>query len=198
MADADADFWQAHLAPGERLLWQGTPRANARLEWSGLVDGTASLFLFVAALIITAQFATIGGFWWLIPAVFLGYASWRAIGIHYWRSFERARSRYALTDRRALIARRLLGRDRVDSYPITPETPLDIVEAPDTADLHFAEVITYHDPDKLTWTRRPIGFEQILDAGTVLRIMQKIQAGQAAARNDMAEAANGLAGQGAA
>lgn len=179
MAGRDEEFWRPHLASGERLLWQGAPRASARLEWSGPLEGVISVALLIFALIVTAHFATAGGFWWLMPAVMLGVAGWYAVGIHYWRSFERARTRYALTTERALIARRRLGLDRLASYPITSDVPLDLVEAadgPGVADIHFVEEITFHDPDRQTWTRRAVGFEQIPGARGVLRLMHQVQA----------------------
>jgi hypothetical protein len=95
-----------YLKPDERLVWTGRPRQGFRLYWPDVI-----------ALPYTAFFAGfIVWFWWQIAAPLSGYVflvlavasvagvTWSTYHRFAWDAARRARTCYALTNRRALIS----------------------------------------------------------------------------------------------
>ena len=96
--------------------------------------------------------------------------------MHFWRAFERWHTFYTLTTRRAFIAKRTFGRRKLESWPITPDTPLSFEDAP-LADIWFAErVVTGR---RGRWTRK-VGFERLENGREVMRHLRAVQRGDAA------------------
>jgi hypothetical protein len=91
----------------------------------------------------------------------------------FWSAYVRRNSHYSLTDRRAFIASDLLllGR-RLKSYPITRDTPLELVDGT-LSNLYFASK-SRSGKNGSTHTT-PVGFERISDGREVYRMMRDIQ-----------------------
>ena len=98
--------WRAFLAPGEKLRWEGAPATGLRLRKAdallipfSLAWGGFAAFWEATALSMDAPllFKLAG-----LPFVLIGL--YIVIGRFYHDAWLRARTRYALTDERALIA----------------------------------------------------------------------------------------------
>jgi hypothetical protein len=183
------DSWDDFLDPGERLLWSGQPATGLRITPRGIATSLGSLFLLGFALFWTAG-ASLGlwsgewhkadGFMRLLMIVFpLFGLPFIAVGLfgvfgHYlYDARSRARTRYALTTRRALIA--VNGSSRMlRSWPILPETVVDYLPGTEASIRFATEVQVDSDGDK-THTRT--GFELIPDGDAVMRLIRQIQAG---------------------
>lgn len=122
----DPGGWGPYLAPGERLLWEGAPATGLRLrpgDGGGIVVG----LIFVGfGSVWTVQAAAAGG-----PAVLPWLAAlpvltglWLGLGRLFWDRHRRRHTRYALTDRRALIATAHRGR-RMRALTIAPGMQLE-------------------------------------------------------------------------
>lgn len=173
-----------HLQPGERLLWQGRPAEGFRLRL-GTVRGLGreeTLCLIVGVGLIAAALAALsqgtpiaqGGARALGEALFalavgaLGVAL--ILGPHWLDARARARTRYALTDRRALILRGA----RLEAHPLPP---------PDEAQPIPGGVLVARRDRPLSTTAlllgrrmRPgdlIAFEMIDDAPQVLALLRR-------------------------
>jgi hypothetical protein len=124
--------WSARLAPGETLLWQGRPVPPERPQLWPPMDRSARRMLAALlaglALVLLLQIGPRAGvLGWLALAGLiapLGFGLWFISGGQVrWTRFWLLRTRYALTDRRALIARRVLGRDWIAAVPVARFTP---------------------------------------------------------------------------
>jgi hypothetical protein len=175
-AGTDAGGWTAWLAPGERLLWQGAPgdgirfrREDRMLIPFSLVFGAFALVWWGAAYGIDAPWPMLA-----FGTVFVLIGLYLVIGRFLWDAYVRARTRYALTDRRALIATRHPGR-RMKDWPITADMPLDVETGPTTS-IYFARERVGG------WRRRHarrVGFEFIADGPEVLSLIRAVQRGDA-------------------
>lgn len=136
-ADADSG-WAPYLEPGERIVWQGRPAAGIRLTAAGLAQSAFGLFFFgfsvfwiTAAASGASQAADKGngafGLFPLFGVPFVAVGFYLLIGHWFWDAWQRRHSRYALTNRRAIIARSGFGR-ALTSHRITKDTPLTFVE----------------------------------------------------------------------
>lgn len=110
--------WSPHLAPGERLLWQGRPDPAFRLSPRERRRAPVAAVLALGALAVSLRFwpadAKTGAVW-LMLAAFLALL---AVLPAWLRTRGLRRSAYAVTDRRALM----LEGGRLRSWPIGPET----------------------------------------------------------------------------
>lgn len=186
-----SETWESYLDPGERLLWSGVPAQGVRVTRKGLGSSFASLFILAFALLWTAGagLGIISGAWrqaegamfWfmvLFPVFGLPFIALGLYGVfgHYFDDArQRARTRYALTDRRALIA--IDGRERVlRSWPIRPETIVDFLPGPE-ASLRFATDVQVDSEGDKSYTR--VGFERIAEGEKVMRLIRQMQTGAA-------------------
>lgn len=98
--------WAAALEPGERLLWEGAPATGARLRRRDALMVPLSLAWAGFAVFFEVKAALLGAPWLLLMmggAVVAG-AVYFVGGRFLWDSWKRGRTRYALTDRRAIVA----------------------------------------------------------------------------------------------
>lgn len=111
--------WQQYLGPEERLLWQGRPDLPAKpLLWSPLEPGVRialTLLLGGLSIVVVLLFLPrMGGIysllvWALTTPMLFGVWFFNG-GQSVWTRFWLARDEYALTDKRAILARRVFGR----------------------------------------------------------------------------------------
>jgi hypothetical protein len=186
-----SDQWEDFLDPGERLLWTGAPATGLRVTPRGLAGSFASLFILGFALFWTAgagmglwsgAWREADGFMRVFMVVFpLFGLPFVAVGLygvfgHYLAdAYARAHTRYALTDRRALIA--VDGRQRMlRSWPIGPATIVDFLPGPEASIRFATDVQVDSDGDK-SHTR--IGFDRIPDGAAVMQLIRQLQTGTA-------------------
>jgi hypothetical protein len=124
----DLDVLQ-ELQPGEQVLWSGRPRQGLLLRWSDALTIPFSLVWCSGAIFWEAMAITKGAplFFrlWGVPFVLVGV--YIVIGRFVIDAMARARTRYAVTDRRVLIASGLL-RKSVHAINLRGLTEMEIVE----------------------------------------------------------------------
>ena len=106
-----------------------------------------------------------------LPFVLVG--AYMMAGRFFWDSYVRSKTRYALTNRRGIIARSALGRS-LKSYPVEHKTRIDYRPGPE-ATILFAEEERRGKNGRYTVKR---GFEYIPDGDDVYRLMRAIQQGR--------------------
>ncbi|WP_370342171.1 hypothetical protein [Pararhodobacter marinus] len=126
----DQAGWQSRLEPGETLLWQGRPDGRLVFVWRHAVEAVLALAFGFGMLILLGMFVLLlpqlvamavlpGVVFFGLVAFFLG--PW----LHLRDARRRRNTRYALTTRRAIIARSdRTGRVTVQSYPISADSPI--------------------------------------------------------------------------
>lgn len=161
--------WAAVIAPGERVLWQGQPMAQAGLGGLAQVfSGSVPLLVFMAI-----------GLFILIntgiqpPVVFIVLA---AMVLIFARRKQKGRvaadQRYLLTNRSAYLAR-ARGAALVDfrAYPITADMPLGL--GPQSVSFAVQRMAD----GRGTTTEQAVGFTDIADAADVHAMIRDIQKG---------------------
>ncbi|SPH23396.1 hypothetical protein DEA8626_02460 [Defluviimonas aquaemixtae] len=172
--------WDADLADGERLLWHGRPNASIRfLPQYWVVSAFGLVFLGVGLFELirgrALGFDLLSVVHWTLASVFFLGGLYMVAGVYLADAIDRRRTRYALTNRRALIAMTKLGARSVTSHMITGATDLELRgEAP--ASVLFADELHEYEDSR---ERIRIGFDYIADAKQVYELMRKIQNGTA-------------------
>ncbi len=169
--------WEGILDAGERILWQGRPAGGIRLRlplMGGFLFGLAfagfALFWMIMA-------ASAGGHFWMFGLIHFSAGLGVALGPLIYDVIRRRNTWYTLTDRRAFIATDLpLAGRRLASYPIEPDTPIELVGGR-PASIHFAETVRREGSSRAR--RIPVGFEAIADAPKVMGLIREIQKGAA-------------------
>ncbi|MEM1315476.1 MAG: hypothetical protein AAGI51_13025, partial [Pseudomonadota bacterium] len=121
--------WADYLDEGERLVWTGAPlpglRANGSDVWPSAL-GFGFLFFGVLALLGIGE---VSGPLprWGIGWAFMAFGAYTMIGRFFWFAWLRGRTRYALTDRRTVIAVNGLSRS-LKSYPYSSSAPLELLD----------------------------------------------------------------------
>ena len=84
-----ADSWEHLLASDEEILWQGSPKAGVRLEWSSPFIPLFFLFFTGFSVFWMIQASKAGGFFWTFGLLFFSRAHLTLSGcISGRRSFE--------------------------------------------------------------------------------------------------------------
>ncbi len=194
--------WEGLLEPGERILWQGRP--DSRLVWAdllqvqtlfGLVFTGFALFWIASAARMGRGFGgggPVDGVFPLFGLPFVAVGLYMVVGRIFWDAFVRRGLNYTLTDRTAFIAANLMGRRKLERYPVGPDMKL-VLEEGTPGTVWFAEKVT-HRPGGWTGsgsnrsyrgpstTREPIGFRRIETPREVYRLLlDRIEALRAAA-----------------
>lgn len=176
-------IWAPVLAPGERLLWSGAPARG--LKWRA-EDWFMTPFGFVFFIFALGWMgmAVYGGaplffILWGVPFVAVGFHM--AIGRFFWEARKRGKTRYALTDRRALIVVDA-GKPSFASIPVEPATEIQIRPGRLTtiAFLTPAEITVMGGPKAFTQKSGGYGFDFIEDGEQVYRLILDVQARRAA------------------
>ncbi|MEL7091726.1 MAG: hypothetical protein AAFN94_08335 [Pseudomonadota bacterium] len=168
------DEWQGLLDPDERIIWQGKPSGRVQLEFESVFS-----VIFMAAWTALPLFALIAqpkADMLIIPVLFVGIGAYFFVGQHFWAAFQRRRTFYTLTNTRAFIGHAALTGRTLDSYPITPDTPLQLDEGRARA-VWFAT-----GPKARNFSNEgtaPIGFERLEDPRAVYQLLRNVQRGDA-------------------
>lgn len=180
MPARDPGGWAPYLEPGERFLWEGRPATGLRFGFADFGPSVVGLIFTIFSLfwIATAAGAEGPAFLPYIGALPLLTGLYLLIGRLYWAARRRARTRYALTDRRALIATTHLGK-QMRAIPIEPGMPEGVRMGPESSLIFFRETALGQRLTTGTHTKRnanQIGFEYIADGPHVLALIRQIQA----------------------
>lgn len=116
------------LAVGEKVLWQGRPYAGLLVRdeevvrpWRGLVIAAVGVFiLFGPQKNGNGPLDTFIG--WMLVVLF-GFVP--GVLPYFYQAFLRLNTRYTLTDKRAIISTRFLGKQSLKSYPAQSFTALE-------------------------------------------------------------------------
>lgn len=121
------------------------------------------------------------GPFWMFGLLFFGVGSYNLIGKHFWKAWERKSTFYTLTNKRALIATTsMFGARKLDSYPLTPDKPLQFSEGA-LSSIYFE---TKERRGKNGTYTEQIGFVMLADGRDVFQKMRNVQqAQQEGARN---------------
>lgn len=181
MADTAAQGWQGLLDPGEQILWQGQPDGRVSLNDVDLRRSLMGLFIMGFALFwsfAAMRAAAADGGPALIMAAaglfFFVLGAREAFGYLLLDGFARSRTWYTLTDRRGFIATDLFRKRRLNSYPITSDTVLELIDETPGSVLFFRN----RGSRRRTGAPRRDGFRRIEDARHVYDLMRKVQRDQ--------------------
>jgi hypothetical protein len=184
--------WNSRLATGEELLWTGMPEPDgARIAGPGLdPSGRWIIWVICVGLIgfllkmILPELLNYPLM--MLPAVamvaVMGFGLWYLLGGQEpWARYWLNRTRYALTDRRAIAARHVFGRYWAINYPLSEMTPVQRVDQGTTGHVIFKQFSTSGDWSTITHrfksgqTHHTFGFRFLRNAGTVHRRLQALQ-----------------------
>ncbi|EAQ44490.1 MAG: aspartate carbamoyltransferase catalytic subunit [Roseobacter sp. MedPE-SWde] len=165
--------WEDILDADETVLWQGRPDGGISMRPFQIFEAIFGLFFAGFALFWMTMAAKGGGSFWMFGLVHFSAGLGVIFHAIFWSAYVRKHSNYSLTDRRAFIASKLpLVGKRLQSYPISKETPLELVDGA-LSSLYFASK-SRRGKNGNTYTT-PVGFERIRDGREVYRLMRDIQ-----------------------
>ena len=178
-AAAEAESWAHYLDADEKLLWQGSPGTGVRFTGADVVVSLFGCVFLGFALFWTFMAATIGGetdmpMDWVFPLFglpFIAVGAFLVFGRLFWNAHQRRHTRYALTDRRAIVARSAWSRS-LKSYPIDADTQIDFRPGRE-ATIWFAQEEKRGNKGSRYTVKH--GFEFIPDGDEVYRLMRQIQ-----------------------
>lgn len=177
-----SEGWGPYLDRGEKLVWEGAPAGGIRIRPSDLFQSLFGLFFLGFSVFWVYMAATMGGgapgpFGVIFPLFGLPFV---AVGIYlvagrfFWKAYVRGRTRYALTDKRAIVATNAFKRT-LKSYPINAGTKIEIEPGPETT-IWFAEEERRGQKGRRYTVKK--GFEYIADGEEVYRMMRRMQQGE--------------------
>ncbi len=170
-AHAISDEWTGLLDADERIVWQGRPSSRLRWEFRSPFEPFFFVFFTGFSVFWMAMASRAGGFFWTFGLLFFVVGSYFLVGQHFWLAYARRSTFYTLTSKRAFIASNVLGRRKMQSYPITQGTVLNYVAGAPGSVLFAREIVRNDD----SATTKDIGFEMIHDAREVFALMRKVQ-----------------------
>lgn len=173
---AQDDQWKGLLDANETIVWQGHPDSALRFDLSQPMQTLMGVFFVGFSVFWMSTAAMAGGFFWMFGLLFFGVGLFNAIGVHFWKSYLRRNTHYTLTSKRAFIASKTPWKRKLQSYPITPDTTLSLVEHGRYSTIHFAEETSRGQSGIMTTN---IGFEYIPAARDVIVHMRAVQQGSA-------------------
>lgn len=168
---SDQDPWAGLLDPDEVILWQGHPKPGLTFDFSQPMLIVMGLFFMGFSIFWMQTAAQAGGYFWTFGLIFFGIGFFNAIGVHFWKAYLRSKTHYTLTTKRGFVATNALGRRRLKSYPIQPDTQLELIDGP------YASVVfaTTRRRGKNGWYEVPITFERLEDGRDVLGLIRDVQ-----------------------
>ena len=177
--------WAPYLDEGERLVWEGQPATGLRFRPSDLLQSGFGLIFFCFSVFWVSMAASSGGdgdggvFRLIFPLFglpFVAVGAYLLFGRFFWSAHVRRKTRYALTNKRAIVATSALGRS-LKSWPITAETRLEF-EPGDQATIWFHEEERRGSKGRRYTVKK--GFEYVSGGDELYRLMRSVQQGTAA------------------
>ena len=165
--------WEGILDPDERIVWQGRPDQGFHVDGGDLFGAGFAVVFAGFALFWMTMAARMGGAFWMFGLIHFSVG----IGIFaksiFGDTFERRKTWYTLTDRRAFIATDSYRKGkRLTDYPISADTRISFFDGPPDT-IHFARV--ERTTDKGRSYTVPVGFERIADGQKVLSLLRQAQ-----------------------
>lgn len=184
MDDPDDRGWGPYLDAGERVLWTGAPRPGLRVRPRNLLLsafgvpflGFALFWVWMASGAMSApgEAAAIGMVFPLFGLPFVAVGLYLVAGQYVWEAYVRGRTRYALTNRRALIATNAFRRS-LKSWPIDRNAPVEFAPHEKGDDIYFAEKV---EVGRRSTTTTKIGFEGIDEGERVYKLIRDVKQGR--------------------
>ncbi len=184
----ETGHWDTYFERGERLIWEGKPQKGFHFGLEGIVHNLLGLpillggiFFFIigtgqsVGLVAPPADGANGLKMALFSLPFLAAGIWLVLGPWLAGPIATRYVRYALTNRRAYIARSFLKR-RLKSYPISPDSPLELEKGRGVDNVYF-QTEDYRDPDGDKKIRK-IGFENVADGDRIYQLLRKVQRGE--------------------
>ena len=179
--DPSSSGWGPYLDRGERILWEGAPAGGLRFRASDLPLSLFGAFFFSFACFWVYMASTMGGgapgaFGLIFPLFglpFIAVGLYLLVGRFFWGAYKRGRTRYALTEKRAIIATNAFGR-KLKSYPISASTRLDYEPGPE-ATIWFAKEERRGQKGRRYTVKK--GFEYVSGGDDLYRLMRRVQQG---------------------
>jgi len=184
ISDFGGSSVERELNSGERLLWKGRPPGGFRLRSADIFMIPFSLFwtaiVFSAALATFNQPAQKGGtgqsLIFLIP--FLLFGLYILIGRFFVDAMMRARTEYAVTNRRVIIVSGLFSRN-VRSIDLKTTSEISLSERPDNSGTITFGATPFGAMRRYSWSSNPTSgtpaFEMIQDVRSVYRIIEQVR-----------------------
>lgn len=122
--------WDAFLAPGETVLWQGKPEAAFDFWGEGPVAIAFGMTLTGGLLAPMSVLIPVFGVKPLIVLPVFLVGLWMLVGKALWRSYRLRRSWYSVTSCRAFVTTALFARPRLREMPLTGETEITEIGGP--------------------------------------------------------------------
>jgi hypothetical protein len=172
---------RALLLPGERVLWQGMPGQGFRLEASDLLTIPFSILwcgfaVFWEGLAVSYDAPLLFRLWG-IPFVLIGL--YMLVGRFFYDIRVRARTTYAVTDRRVLILKRWPFQ-RLTALALGGLDTINLEETGDGAGtIHFGDRVSGIQFGENVQRRQPPRFIDIRDVRRVFNLIQESRQGMA-------------------
>jgi len=166
------DPWYGILDKDEQILWQGAPAPGVQLEWDSAFHPLFYAFFTGFSVFWMVMASAGGGFFWTFGLLFFAVGAYGLVGVHFWRAYERRFTHYTLTSKRAIIAKSVFGRRKLESYPIAANTPLEFEESGPIGNIFFAEEIRRGRNSNYTVK---IGFQRVKDPRDVYAKVRDVQ-----------------------
>ena len=186
--------WEALLDSDERVVWKG--HSDGAVVWTlfGFFLVHLGIFNIVFLLFILYSFYSIWPFSGLpfsdppasiVPYIFAPAGLFQfALGVYlivvrtWWPAYQRKRSLYILTNRRAIIMTDIpLLEKKANSYPITRDTILEF-ESKDPGSIYFSNEPQNTSNPIIQLSTIKTGFERIPDAAQVYYLLRSVQRGE--------------------
>ena len=179
LIENDQNGWKAYLDEDEKILWTGQPQPGLMFKPSDLALSGFGFFFFAFAIFWTTMAGSMGSeaglFGYIFPLFgvpFILVGGYLLFGRFFWDAYVRGKTRYALTNRRAIVAKSAFGRSMA-SHPITKSSEIELqVCTPDTVNFAAKFVRTKNGGHNV-----PVGFERIEDGATVYKLLREIKNG---------------------
>ncbi len=172
-AQDDTQFWQQHLHDTEDLLWTGRPGQGLRYSKSGMVMSIIGAFFTGLGLInLRVSMATEGTDSFLIlDYIIVAGGLYLLVGHWFLDAQQRKTTRYALTNKRALIYSGL-RQMRLRSYPVE-NAKLSLIGDGPYSVIFGTEA---RKNDNFSTYKQEVGFRFVDDGREVYDKMQKVAA----------------------
>lgn len=173
----------------EKILWEGRPATQYKMTREGdfgvfLKVIVVSVGILVLMFLLNSELYSVNGgppdnkswLYGVIFAVLLWafYPHIRAFGPYIWSVCKRKYTRYVLTNRRAIIVKKLWIVHSMKSIPITEEMPIEIRSGEVSTLLFERETQTDEDGTVI----KEHAFENVLGVESILKRIRKIQNGE--------------------